>query len=105
MNLILLGPPGAGKGTQAAWLREELGITYIATGDLLRQHRADGTALGREAAEYMADGRLVPDELVVSMIMERIARDPAARSCSTASRAPSPRRTGSRTHLPRMPSS
>jgi adenylate kinase len=78
MNLILLGPPGAGKGTQAAWLRDELGMTYLATGDLLRQHRAEGTALGRAAAGYMAEGRLVPDELVVGMIMERIAADPGA---------------------------
>jgi adenylate kinase len=76
MNLILLGPPGAGKGTQAARLRDELGMTYIATGDLLRRHRADGTALGREAAQYMADGRLVPDELVVGMIINRIAAEP-----------------------------
>jgi adenylate kinase len=75
MNLILLGPPGAGKGTQAAWLREELGVTYVATGDLLRQHRADNTVLGREAAAYMDRGELVPDVLVVDMIMQRIVRD------------------------------
>src|SRR3954465_16065264 len=78
MNLILLGPPGAGKGTQAAWLRDELGMTYLATGDLLRRHRAEWTALGRAAAGYMAEGRLVPDGLVVGMIVERIAADPGA---------------------------
>jgi adenylate kinase len=78
MNLILLGPPGAGKGTQAARLRDELGMTYVATGDLLRRHRAAGTALGREAARYMADGRLVPDELVVGMIINRIAAEPGS---------------------------
>jgi adenylate kinase len=72
LNLILLGPPGAGKGTQAARLRKDFDLPYIATGDLLREHRSNETDLGREAAEYMADGRLVPDELVVAMIMEEI---------------------------------
>jgi adenylate kinase len=71
-NLILLGPPGAGKGTQAVRLRDELGLAHIATGDLLRRHRAQGTGLGRRAAAYMADGRLVPDDLVVEMILGEI---------------------------------
>ena len=62
LNLILIGPPGAGKGTQAARLREDFGLTHIATGDLLRAHRERGTDLGLRAARYMAEGRLVPDE-------------------------------------------
>jgi adenylate kinase len=71
-GLVLIGPPGVGKGTQAAQLREEFGLAHIATGDLLREHRARGTELGHEAATYMSDGRLVPDGLVVAMVQERI---------------------------------
>jgi adenylate kinase len=73
LNLILLGPPGAGKGTQAARLREDFSLPYIATGDLLREHRDNGTELGREAKQYMERGELVPDELVVKMILDKIA--------------------------------
>ena len=72
LNLILIGPPGAGKGTQAARLREDFDLTHIATGDLLRAHRERGTDLGLRAARYMAEGRLVPDELVTEMIGEEI---------------------------------
>jgi adenylate kinase len=72
LNLILLGPPGAGKGTQAARLRDDFGLPYIGTGDLLREHRANGTELGEKAKEYMAAGKLVPDELVIEMILEKI---------------------------------
>jgi adenylate kinase len=72
LNLILLGPPGAGKGTQAAHLREDFGLPFIATGDLLREHRDQGTDLGRKAQEYMERGDLVPDELVVAMILDKI---------------------------------
>ncbi|HYM56681.1 MAG TPA: adenylate kinase [Solirubrobacteraceae bacterium] len=72
LNLILFGPPGAGKGTQAARLREDFDLPYIATGDLLREHRNNETDLGKQAKEYMSDGRLVPDELVIEMIMEEI---------------------------------
>ena len=76
LGLILIGPPGVGKGTQAARLREEFELTHIATGDLLRDHRAEDTALGREASGYMSTGRLVPDELVVAMVRERIEASP-----------------------------
>jgi len=76
IGLVLIGPPGVGKGTQAARLREAFELAHIATGDLLREHRALGTELGRQAAEYMATGRLVPDELVVAMVQERIASSP-----------------------------
>jgi adenylate kinase len=72
LNLVLLGPPGSGKGTQAGPLCEELGLPYIATGDLLRAHRRRGTELGSEAARYMAAGRLVPDKLVIAMILDRL---------------------------------
>src|SRR3954464_2994387 len=72
LNLILLGPPGAGKGTQAARLRDDFGLPYIGTGDLLREHRANGTELGNKAKEYMAAGKLVPDGLVIEMILEKI---------------------------------
>src|SRR5215218_7918972 len=68
-NLVLLGPPGAGKGTQAQRLCGELALCHLATGDILRRHRADGTDLGRRAAAHMDAGRLVPDDLVVSMLL------------------------------------
>ena len=73
LNLILLGPPGAGKGTQAARLSDDFGLPYIGTGDLLRKHKQDETELGREAAGYMNEGKLVPDELVVRMITDEVA--------------------------------
>jgi adenylate kinase len=72
LNLILFGPPGAGKGTQAARLREDFDLPYIATGDMLREHRQNETDLGKQAAEYMSNGDLVPDELVIEMIMGEI---------------------------------
>jgi adenylate kinase len=75
LNLILLGPPGAGKGTQAARLQDDFALPYIGTGDLLRQHKADGTELGREAASYMDAGKLVPDDLVIAMILERVEEE------------------------------
>jgi adenylate kinase len=71
--VALLGPPGSGKGTQAARLRDQLGFVSLATGDLLREARAAGTDLGRQAAEYMARGELVPNELIVAMIRDAIA--------------------------------
>jgi adenylate kinase len=72
LNLILLGPPGAGKGTQAERLREDFGLPHISTGDILRAQVVDGTDLGREAQRYMDAGELVPDQLIVKMITERI---------------------------------
>jgi adenylate kinase len=72
LNLILLGPPGAGKGTQASRLRDDFGLPYIGTGDLLREHKNNGTELGEKAKEYMAKGELVPDDLVIEMILEKI---------------------------------
>ena len=75
---VLLGPPGAGKGTQAALLAEQLGLAHVESGGLLRDHRARGTDLGREAATYMTRGLLVPDALVIEMVLERMTRDDAA---------------------------
>jgi adenylate kinase len=72
LNLILLGPPGAGKGTQAERLKDDFGLPYIGTGDLLRKHKKEGTPLGVEATSYMDNGDLVPDELVIRMILEEI---------------------------------
>src|SRR2546421_6207389 len=72
LNLILLGPPGAGKGTQAARLVEDFDLPYYATGDILRQAVKDESELGREAKEYMERGDLVPDEVICRVIMERI---------------------------------
>jgi adenylate kinase len=71
-TITLLGPPGSGKGTQAARLHEDLGFTQLATGDLLRAARADGSDLGRRAAEYMDRGDLVPDELIVALVEQAI---------------------------------
>ncbi len=68
MRLIFLGPPGAGKGTQAQVLGERFGIVQISTGDLLRRHRTEGTELGKAAEGYMQRGELVPDELIIAMI-------------------------------------
>ncbi len=75
LNLILLGPPGAGKGTQAGRLTEDFGLPYIGTGDLLREHKAAGTELGRQAQEYMDKGKLVPDDLVIAMILDKIEEE------------------------------
>ena len=72
LNLILLGPPGAGKGTQAARLQDDFGLPYLGTGDLLRKHREEQTELGQEAASYMEQGQLVPDDLVIRMILDEI---------------------------------
>jgi adenylate kinase len=72
-TITLLGPPGSGKGTQAARLHEDLGFAQLATGDLLRAARADGSELGARAAGYMDRGDLVPDELIVALVQEAIA--------------------------------
>lgn len=77
MHLILLGLPGAGKGTQAKTLAERHGLLHISTGDMFREAAAEGTELGKRAQEYMARGELVPDEVTIGMLLERIARPDA----------------------------
>ena len=72
MNIILLGPPGAGKGTQAKMLVEQYGIPQISTGDILRAAVKEGTQLGKEAKSYMDKGGLVPDSVVIGIVEERI---------------------------------
>src|SRR5437660_10662294 len=76
-NLILLGAPGAGKGTQAQKLAARFGIPQISTGDMLRAARRDGTPLGKKAEEYMTKGQLVPDEVVIGLVEERLAQPDA----------------------------
>ena len=73
MKLILLGPPGAGKGTQAEILNKKLGIPTISTGNILRAAVKNGTPIGRKAKEYMDAGKLVPDEVIIGVISERLA--------------------------------
>jgi adenylate kinase len=75
--LVLLGAPGAGKGTQAAILAQRLGLPHVATGDLFRAAVRAGTSLGREAQKYMALGELVPDAITVAMLLERLDRPDA----------------------------
>lgn len=77
LNLILLGPPGAGKGTQAGRLQDDFQIPFISTGDMLRANVKDGTELGREAQKYMDAGELVPDDVIVAMVAERLQEDDA----------------------------
>jgi adenylate kinase len=78
MNLVLLGAAGAGKGTQAAKLVEEMGLTHISTGDIFRKNVTDGTPLGVEAKRYMDAGQLVPDAVVIDMVKDRLAQDDCA---------------------------
>ena len=77
LNLILLGPPGAGKGTQSVRLTEDFGLPHISTGDILRKAVADGTELGKTAARFMEAGELVPDEVIIGVILERLEEDDA----------------------------
>ncbi len=74
MDVILVGPPGAGKGTQAAMLEAATGLTHVASGDLFRRHMRDETELGLLARSYVDRGELVPDDVVINMILDRIAQ-------------------------------
>jgi len=78
VDIVLFGPPGAGKGTQAQILKDKLGLTYIATGDLFRHHIKNQTKLGKKAKEFIDKGNLVPDEITIGMI-EEIVKDPNSR--------------------------
>jgi adenylate kinase len=77
MDVILFGPPGAGKGTQAKLLVEKLGVPQISTGDMMRAERASGSELGKKFDEYMAKGLLVPDDLVLELFQKRLAQPDA----------------------------
>jgi adenylate kinase len=77
LNLILLGPPGAGKGTQAVRLTEDFGLPHISTGEILRAAVAAGTELGQTASRFMDAGELVPDEVIIGVILERLEHDDA----------------------------
>ena len=79
MNIVLLGAPGAGKGTQAAKLVEDMGLCHISTGDILRAAVKDQTELGKKAKEYMDAGDLVPDDLIIEMMKERIQQPDTAK--------------------------
>ena len=78
MNLILLGAPGAGKGTQAEMLTQKLSIPAISTGNMLREAIANGTTLGKEVKQYMDGGLLVPDDLILSIVAERVKQSDCA---------------------------
>ncbi|MGX7824305.1 adenylate kinase [Actinokineospora sp. 24-640] len=73
-RVVLVGPPGAGKGTQASALSEQLGVPHISTGDLFRAHIANNTALGKDVKRYLDAGQLVPDEVTNEMVRERLAQ-------------------------------
>lgn len=75
MRLVLLGPPGAGKGTQAVWLGENYAIPEISTGDILRTAVQNGTVLGQEAKSYMDRGALVPDDVIIGIVRERLNQE------------------------------
>jgi adenylate kinase len=77
LRLVLLGPPGAGKGTQAKLLEQRFGALQLSTGDVLRKHVAEGTPLGLEAKAYMASGALVPDAVIIGMMEDRLAGEDA----------------------------
>ncbi|MDA8344696.1 MAG: adenylate kinase [Thermaerobacter sp.] len=78
MRAVLMGPPGAGKGTQAKFLAKDAAVPQIATGDILRKAREEGTPLGREAQSYMDRGDLVPDAVVIGLIEQRLSQQDAA---------------------------
>ena len=75
MNLVLLGAPGAGKGTQSQFIIDEFGLPHISTGDILRAAVKEGTRLGLKAKGYMDAGALVPDELIIDLMQERLNQD------------------------------
>ena len=78
MKIVMLGAPGAGKGTQAKMIAEEYGIPHVSTGDIFRANVSGGTQLGMEAKKYMDQGLLVPDELTVKILLDRVAREDCA---------------------------
>lgn len=92
MRVVLLGPPGAGKGTQAKGIANAYAIPHISTGDLFRENLKNKTPLGVKAQSYMDAGKLVPDELVIALVEDRIERDDCKMvTCSMVSQEPSHR--------------
>lgn len=81
MNIVLLGPPGAGKGTLAALLKNELGVPHISTGDIFRSNIKNGTELGRKVQGILASGGLVPDEVTIEMVRGRLGEDDTGSGC------------------------
>jgi adenylate kinase len=81
MRIVFLGPPGAGKGTQAQRLKDYLDITHLSTGEMMREAQEEDTPLGREAARFMLAGELVPDHVVVGIVADRLIHKDCARGC------------------------
>ena len=81
MKIIMLGAPGAGKGTQAKMIADKYQVPHISTGDIFRANIKNGTELGKKAKEYMDQGLLVPDELVVDLVVDRLAQEDCANGC------------------------
>lgn len=76
MRIVLLGAPGAGKGTQCKYIVEKYGLLHLSSGDILRRHRAKGTQLGKKAQEFMDSGALVPDDVIIDMMVDEIGKAP-----------------------------
>ena len=81
MRIVFVGPPGAGKGTQAQRLKEHLGVPHLSTGEMLREAQRASTSLGREAAQFFESGKLVPDDVVLGIVVERLVEDDCHRGC------------------------
>jgi len=77
MRIVLLGAPGAGKGTQCKYIVEKYGLLHLSSGDILRRHRANGTDLGKKAQKFMDSGALVPDNVIIDMMIDEIGKAPA----------------------------
>jgi adenylate kinase len=77
MRIVLLGAPGAGKGTQCKYIVDKYGLLHLSSGDILRRHRAQGTRLGKKTQSYMDSGALVPDNVIIEMMIDEIAKTPA----------------------------
>ena len=73
MNIILLGPPGSGKGTQSSHLAKKFSLNHLSTGDILRSEIVSGSKLGKEASKYMNEGNLVPDEVIIEMVSQKLS--------------------------------
>jgi adenylate kinase len=77
MRIVLLGAPGAGKGTQCKYIVDKYGLLHLSSGDILRRHRANGTELGKKAQKFMDSGALVPDDVIIDMMIDEIGKAPA----------------------------